>query len=205
VSTKPTSLFRVSEGPSVPALTGEDLYTSFLSGQARHGVVFSVRAFHPATDIPILHDWLNQEYGASLPADGLTASYTSMIASDSVRPFMGLLNGVPACQVEFYKPRQHMLSLYYKDHPDDYGLHWQAAPGIERDQMTGLLRTCLDYFFSFPEVGRVLADADTADTWGNELFRKAGFLLLQKIAVPYCASNLYVCTRDRLRQVLFHS
>ncbi|HEY4064744.1 MAG TPA: GNAT family N-acetyltransferase [Puia sp.] len=205
MSTKPTPLFKASEGFVPSSLNGGDLYTSFLSQEIRHGIVYSVRAFDPATDIPILHGWLNPGCGGALPADGLTASWLSMIGSDSIRPFMGLLNGTPACQVELYKARQHTLSLYYKDSPDDYGLHWQAAPGIERDQMTGLLRTCLEFFFSFSEVGRVLAEADIADTWDNELFRKAGFLLLQKIAVPYQPSNLYVCTRDRLRKVLFHS
>lgn len=190
MSTKPTSLFA---DPGV------------LSQEAQPGIVYSVRPFLPGTDISLLHEWLNSEYGVVLPADGLTESWMSMIGSDSVRPFIGLLNGAPACQAEFYKVRQQALSLYYKDSPGDYGLHWRVASGIGRDRMAGLLRTCLEYFFSFPEVGRILADADIADTWGNELFQKTGFLLLQKIAVPYRPSNLYVCTRDRLQRVLFHS
>jgi hypothetical protein len=183
VSTKPTSLFADP---------------GFLSQEAQPDIVYSVRPFLPETDISLLHDWLNPEYGGVLPADGLTESWMSMMGSDSVRPFMGLLNGVPACQAEFYKVRQQELSLYYKDSPGDYGLHWRVAPGIGRDRMAGLLRTCLEYFFSFPEVGRILADADIADTWGNELFRKTGFLFLQKIALPYRPSNLYEKTRERL-------
>ena len=165
----------------------------------------SVRALCLATDVPVIYKWMSYQYAGPLltkevPPRELEESYSSMMESDFAQPFMGLVNDVPVCQVDIYKTLQDAISLYYNARPGDYGLHLVIAPLAVQENIALLIRACLEYFFSFPEVGRVIADIETKNEWTNTLFKMAGFRCTQKIRIPYKTANLYVCTRDNLRR-----
>lgn len=205
MSAKPSVLFSVSKEPVVQEQGGDNLYTSFLLPDTSPEIFFSLRAFNPVADLPVLYDWLHLEYPGALSAanpslNGLATAYAAMLESNSIRPFMGFLNGVPVCQIDFYKAGEHAISSYYKSSGGDFGLQWRVGPSVTREQMAILLRTCLEYFFSFPEVGRILSDVDAEDAWSNEVFRNAGFVFCQRIAIPYRTSNLYACMRGQQRK-----
>jgi len=165
----------------------------------------SVRPFCVATDVPVLYKWMSQEYAGPLlsrtqPPQELEESYACMIESDFAQPFMGLINDVPICQVDVYKTQQDAISLYYNARPGDYGIQLMLAPLAIQQNILLLIRTCLEYFFSFPEVGRIIADIDTRNEWSNTLFKKAGFRSTQNIQASYKSSTLYICTRNSFRQ-----
>jgi len=165
----------------------------------------SVRPFCVATDVPILYKWMSQEYAGPLlshtqPPQELEESYACMIECDFAQPFMGLVNDVPICQMDVYKTQQDAISLYYDARPGDYGIQLVLAPLAIQENMIVLIKTCLEYFFSFPEVGRIVADIDTSSEWTNMLFKKAGFRSLQNIQTSYKSSTLYVCTRSSCSQ-----
>jgi hypothetical protein len=167
----------------------------------------SVRGLCLATDVPILYKWMRYQYAGPLlnrdvPPMELEESYACMIESDFAQPFMGLVNDVPVCQVNIYKTLQDVISLYYDARPGDYGLQLVAAPLAVQDNIAVLMRGCLDYFFSFQEVGRIIGDIETKNEWTNTLFKMAGFRYSKKVSIPYKPSNLYICTRDSLRRQL---
>jgi len=164
------------------------------------GLRVSVRPLCIATDVPVVYKWLCREYAGPLlsrnqPPHELEESYACMIESDFAQPFMGLINDVPVCQVDVYKTQQDAISLYYNARPGDYGIQLVLAPLAIQQNMILLVRTCLEYFFSFPEVGRIIADIDIANEWNHTLFKKAGFRSAQKIQTPYKSSTLLICTR----------
>jgi len=165
----------------------------------------SVRALCLSTDVPVVYKWMSYQYAGPLltknvPPRELEESYASMIESDFAQPFMGLVNDVPGCQVDIYKTLQDAISLYYNARPGDYGLQLVVAPLAIQDNIALLIKACLEYFFSFPEVGRIIADIETKNEWTNALFKMAGFRCIQKVRIPYKTANLYVCTRDDLRR-----
>ncbi len=188
-----------------------------LTSKTENGAIFkdlpdrnlsiSVRGLSPAADVPIVYKWMCAQYaGAFLSRDAppgeLEDSYASMIESDFSHPFMGLINEAPVCQVNIYKTLQDAISLYYDARPGDYGLQLVATPLAIQDNMAVVLRAFLDYFFTFPEVSRIVADIETKNEWTNTLFKMAGFRFHKKINIPYKTANLYSCTRDSLRRRL---
>jgi len=219
MSTKSIELFSTPVKSAVPEKLSSGLCTSLLPSGIERGVAFketpdkklrvSVRPFCVATDVSILYKWMSQEYAGPLlaraqPPQELEESYASMIASDFAQPFMALVNDVPVCQLDVYKTQQDAISLYYNARPGDYGIQVVLAPLAIQQNMILLMRTCLEYFFSFPEVGRIIADIDITSEWDNALFKKAGFRAAEKVQTPYKRSTLYVCTRTSFRQAATH-
>jgi len=156
--------------------------------------------------VPVVYKWLCREYAGPLlartqPPHELEESYTCMIESDFAQPFMGLINDAPVCQVDVYKTQQDAISLYYDARPGDYGIQLVPAPLAIQQNMALLVSTCLEYFFSFPEVGRIIADIDTRNEWSTTLFKKAGFRSVQKIQTPYKSSTLFICTRASFNSI----
>ncbi|HVV07605.1 MAG TPA: GNAT family N-acetyltransferase [Puia sp.] len=205
MSSSPTALFSTPEKAAHPEKFSSGLCTSFLpSGiektfireMPEHQLRISVRPFCVATDIPILFKWISQEYAGPLltrsrPPQELEESYTSMIESDFAQPFMGLVNDIPVCQMDIYRMQQDVLSLSYPTRPGDYGLQLVIAPLAVQDNMLLLLQACLEYFFSFAEVGRIIVNIEEGNEYNRQLFKKAGFRSLYDIRTAYRSSSLY--------------
>lgn len=209
MSTKSTVLLSTPKKAAHPGIRSSGLCTSFLpSGQERvfvkeiseHQLRITVRSLSVATDISTLFKWMSQEYAGPLlarssPPQELEESYASMIASDFAQPFMVLVNDVPVCQMDIYKTQQDVLSLSYAARPGDYGLQLVVAPLAVQDNMVLILKTCLEYFFSFPEVGRILVNVEEGNEYYDQLFKKAGFRSLHDIRSLHRSSSLYVIRR----------
>jgi hypothetical protein len=182
-----------------------------LVSKAENGAIFkdlpgrnlslSVRRLCLSTDVPILYKWMRHQYAGpllnkELPPGELEESYACMIESDFAQPFMCLVNETPVCQINVYKTLQDVISLYYDARPGDYGLQLVVAPGVNQESVAAIMSACLEYFFSFPEVERIIADIETTNEWSNTLYKMAGFHYCKKIKVPYKPSNLYIHSRD---------
>lgn len=215
MSTKPTALFSAPASPVFIQEVAVGLCTSLLptgierdfviTGSPDRQLKISVCPFCIATDLPVLYKWMSQEYAGPLlsrlqPPHEMEEFYATMIESDFAQPFMGLVNDVPVCQIEVCKTQQDAISLHYHARRGDYRIHLVSAPLAVQQDMILLVRICLEYFFSFSEVGRIVADIDTENEWNNTLFKKAGFRHAQKIQTSYKSSTLYICTRDSFLQ-----
>ena len=164
----------------------------------------SLRPVSLATDLRLIYGWISQGHSAGSPAVDqplrqLKQAYSSIISSDFAQPFMGLVNNVPICQLDIYKTRLDVISLYYGALPGDYGLHLLSAPQTKRDQEAELLGACIRHFFSFPEIGRIIMDVEAGDKWMNAQIKKLGFHWHKKINKPYKIANLYTCTRKNFK------
>ena len=135
------------------------------------------------------------------PPQELEESYSSMIESDFSQPFMGLVNDTPVCQMDIYRMQQDVLSLSYPARPGDYGLQLIVAPLTVQDNMVLLIKASLEYFFSFPEVGRIIVNIEYGNEYNRQLFKKVGFRSLYDIQTNYRASSLYGCTAGHFRQM----
>ena len=196
MSTSPTALFSTPKKAARPEKFSSGTCTSITSS----GLRLTVRPFCVATDISILFKWMSQEYAGPLltrsrPPHELEESYVSMIESDFAQPFMGLVNEIPVCQMDIYKMQQDVLSLSYPARPGDYGLQLVVAPLTVQDNMLRLIQACLEYFFSFPEVGRIIVNIEEGNEYNRQLFKRAGFRSLYDIRATYRSSSLYGLVR----------
>jgi len=217
MSTKSTALYATPTNLDHPEDMSSGLCASLLHHGIERGITskelpeqylrVSVRPFNVDTDVSTLYKWMSQEYGGPLlhraqPPSEMDELYASMIESDISQPFMGLINDVPICQIDVYKTQQDAISLYYNAKPGDYGIKIELAPLVLQQNIILLLQTCLEYFFSFPEVGRIVADIDMRNDSNEHMFKKAGFRNTTSIQGPYKVSSLYICTRNSFRQAV---
>ncbi|HMH21500.1 MAG TPA: GNAT family N-acetyltransferase [Puia sp.] len=210
MSTKSRALFRSRKGQRTPQNLCPELCNTLIPPTAPGKIIFkdlpgqsslSLRPVSLATDLPLIYGWITQGYSTVAaapepPLQQLNTAYTSIIASDFAQPFMGLVNDVPVCQVDIYKAKLDVISLYYESVAGDYGLHLLNAPQITREDEAALLSACVNYFFSFPEIGRIVTDVESSDKWANSLMKKLGFQWNKKIRKPYKVADLYICTRN---------
>jgi acetyl CoA:N6-hydroxylysine acetyl transferase len=161
----------------------------------------SMRPFSPEADMPLICKWISEKYAVQLPSpdlqsDQLGKAWLSMLEAGAARVFIGLVGDEPICEIELYEISQHEISLYYAYRPGDYYLDLMPASPTAGENMTGLLRNALEYLFSFPEVGRIVAEADIHDEWMNTLLKSAGFYWHTHLSIPKRVSNLYIRTKS---------
>ena len=216
MSSKPTALFSSPKKAAHPEKFSSGLCTSFLpTGIEKiftrelpeQQLRIDVRPFCVATDISIVFKWMSQEYAGPLltrsqPPQELEESYTTMIESDFAQPFMGLVNDTPVCQMDIYRMQQDVLSLSYPARPGDFEWQLIIAPLTVQDHMLLLIQASLEYFFSFPEVGRIIVNIENGNEYHRQLFKKVGFRSLYDIRTTYRISSLYACTASQFRQVM---
>jgi len=165
---------------------------------------FSLRRLSLHADIPVLYKWMNPEYTAPLADEALLPlkqAYASILDSDFSWPFIGLANNIVTCQLELCRATQDAVSLCYEVRPGDYSLNILTDPRANEEEIVGLLSACIEYFFSFPEIGRLVASPEAGDREMKKLYRSLGFVWRKKVAaLPYKAGDLYFCTRKSVEE-----
>jgi acetyl CoA:N6-hydroxylysine acetyl transferase len=182
---------------SLPLAMQEGILTNYLPDRR---LTISIRTLCVATDLPIMYNWMSQEYAGYLversnPPAELVESYACTLRSLHAQPFMGLVNDIPVCQLDVYKVREDAISLCYDALPGDYGLNVLLAPLVIQDHVLLLLQMWMEYFFTFPEVKRVVVDLEAGNDWLETLFTRAGFRFSAKVRLPYKDADLYTCSR----------
>ena len=162
----------------------------------------SLRPFCAGTDMPVIQKWIKEDCGAQpfldQGSDLLGDIYSGIADSDAAQIFIGMVDDDPVCEIEIYMASQHAISLAYEAQTGDYYLDLLPTPSTPQPHMSELLSNAMEYFFSFGEVNRVLAEADINNEGMNALLRKAGFHFYKRVSAPYKISNLYFCTRRLL-------
>lgn len=85
----------------------------------------------------------------------------------------------------------------------DYYLKPLFYPGRKNNSMdrimVEIMQTCIEYFFSFPEIKQLVSTANANDKESNELLLQCGFQFEEQIRTLYDLSNYYWCTRNSFR------
>jgi acetyl CoA:N6-hydroxylysine acetyl transferase len=184
--------------------TGTVLHRRYFEGG---DLELSLRAFDITQDIPLFHDWVNREYAKKFwqmdgPIKGLEREYIKHLGVDYSHPYVGMLNQTPFCTIELYWTPKDEVGKYYPFHPGDYGFHMLVAPAERRirNLSTYILATAMEYFFSFPQVNRMIGEADVNHQGTHNLITKVGCEFERSLELPYKTSNLTFCNRQQFQK-----
>lgn len=169
----------------------------FLSILEEEDLPLTLRHFSPAKDLSTLCRCLHLEEADIIddPDDQMEEAYSSIIASDAIQTFIGMVGEEPICELDIIKIRQHMISLYYDARPGDHYLDLFPIDGASPRVISRLVDQALKYFFSFPEVGRIIVEAGKQDEEMNILWQGAGFRWRRSVETQERLTNMYVRKR----------
>lgn len=166
------------------------------------------RSLDLSIDLDLIYSWVNRAYSKRFwqlnGTKGLIeTTYRQILKNSGTHSFIGLLNGIPACQVDVY-----LLSLdeLGKEVPDlrsnDCGFHLLMIP--PQQSLKGLskmmLRAFFEFYFSFDQSERLFAEPDRENTLANRLGLSAGMEFLYKIRLSYKEANLYSITKKQFHE-----
>lgn len=164
----------------------------------------TLRAFNPETDMEFLHEWSNMEYAKKywemdVDQQEFEEAYIKHMGVDYSHPYIGLLNGNPIFTLELYWAIKDEVGKYYRFRPGDYGFHMLIAPAKEKipNFSTYALATCMEYFFSFPQLTRMIGEASASHKGTHNLITKVGCEFNRSLALPYKTSNLTFLSREK--------
>lgn len=162
-----------------------------------------IRGFDINTDLEILHKWVNLEYAKKFwemdgPIQKLEEAYIKHLGVDYSHPYIGTLNGEPTFTLELYWAIKDEVGKYYPFHPGDYGFHMLIAPAKQRIPNFSYyaLTMCMEHFFSFKQVHRMIGEASVEHTGTHNLITKVGCEFDKALVLPYKTSNLTFLTRE---------
>ncbi|WP_205509163.1 GNAT family N-acetyltransferase [Longitalea arenae] len=155
-----------------------------------------LRTINIPHDMPAICSWAWKQ---SRAADTLATSYQYADSSDFVRSFMILLNNrLAVCQVDICEADKDELFDAYPATTGDYIIRilMNSNKKTVRPLQLKALQTCMEYFFSFPEIRQVIAEPEADNKLYNDILLKAGFQFEDQVCNQYALCNLFVCTRQ---------
>ncbi len=162
----------------------------------------SLRSFDVQCDVETVHHWVNQEYSKKFwemdgPIRDLERAYIKHLGVHYSHPYIGMLNGEPLFTIELYWAIKDEVGKYYPFDPGDYGFHLLMAPAKQRIPRFSFhaLSMCIAYFFSFPQVHRIIGEASVEHLGTHNLITKVGCEFNSALVLPYKTSNLTFLNR----------
>ncbi|WP_121146385.1 GNAT family N-acetyltransferase [Tenacibaculum discolor] len=171
--------------------------------------VISIRPFQLETDTPMLHSWVTQPYAKywemlNKSLEEVHTEYHEIENNPFHDSYIGMLNDTPVFLMELYKASEDIIANYYNAQENDYGMHVLVAP-VERriPQFTWhVFSTIIDYFFSLPQVERIVVEPDVNNEKIHTLNKKAGFEYQKEVELPHKKAALAFCTREIYQSAL---
>jgi hypothetical protein len=177
------------------ALTGPALNREFYCKYyASHHIV--LRPLSITTDLPVIYRWA---WPTTHAANMVAATYLYTHESNFARSFIALRDNVtPVAQIDIYHAAEDEVSDDYNAGINDYIIRLLVNPNEKRcsELQHHLLQVCMEYFFLFPEIEKLLVEADIEDSWYQKVIQKTGFTLQKEVYLSYRKMNLYCCTRN---------
>ncbi|CAM1358392.1 conserved hypothetical protein [Tenacibaculum litoreum] len=171
--------------------------------------IISIRPFQLETDIPMLHSWVTQPYAKywgmlDKSLDEVYSEYQEIENSPHHHSYIGMLNDTPVFLMEQYKASKDIIANYYDVQENDYGMHVLVAPVEKRmPQFTWyVFSTIIDYFFSLPQIERIVVEPDVNNEKIHVLNKKAGFEYQKEIELPHKKAALAFCTKEMYQSAL---
>lgn len=179
---------------------GEMVHKRYFNGGTHE---IGIRGFDIEKDLEVLHEWVNLEYAKKFwemdgPVQGLEEHYIKHMGVDYSHPYIGTLNGEPIFTLELYWAIKDEVGKYYPFHPGDYGFHMLIAPAKQRIPNFSYyaLTMCMEHFFSFGQVHRMIGEASVEHMGTHNLITKVGCEFDKALVLPYKTSNLTFLTRE---------
>jgi hypothetical protein len=156
----------------------------------------SLRPFNIPRDMPAICNWACI---LSRAADTVAASYLYAGSSDFARSFMVLKNNrLALCQIDICSADKDELYDTFPTSNGDYTI--RLLMNTNRSTVRRLhlkaLQTCLEYFFLFPEIKKIIAEPQARNKLYNEILLQAGFQQQEQVFSHYAVCNVLVCTRQ---------
>jgi len=156
------------------------------------------RSLDIKNDLPLIHEWVNMEYAVDYwQMNGhfsqLYAIYQCMEHNPYAHSFIGLMDNAAICQYDVYSVQADELRYHVDAGPGDCGIHLLMAP--KQKKIPGLtrliVRSFLDYYFSFPEARRMFAEPDINNHKSIALLEACGFRKIKTVEMSYKTAHVY--------------
>ncbi|UZO80635.1 GNAT family N-acetyltransferase [Aquimarina sp. ERC-38] len=168
-----------------------------------------LRPFSLEEDLPMIYKWVTQDYASFWGMqyksyDEVQGEYITALAKSDYKIFIGLFNGKPSFLLEKYKVSEDRIRNYYQAEAGDYGMHILVAPPVQRIQnfTWTVFKTVVEFFFSQPEVIRMVVEPDINNEKIHRLNKKAGFQYIKEIDLPEKKAGLAICSRQTFKDAL---
>jgi RimJ/RimL family protein N-acetyltransferase len=188
---------------------GEILYSRYVS---RLNGNISFRSFNLEKDLDSIFRWVNLDYALRYwQLDGsrqrVYDTYYNIQRNSNAHSYIGLLDDTLVCQFDVYRILADEVQQFVPAAgKDDCGFHLLMAPNEKpvRGLTSMLIRTMLEYYFSFPDAMRMYAEPDINNANSNRLLRQAGFSFIQSVDMSYKKANLFWLTREQFEKNPVH-
>lgn len=163
---------------------------------------FDLRPVDPATDAPLLHEWVvhpKARYWMMQDAEvsDVLAEHESIQDDPHHFAYLGLYRYRARFLVEVYDPARGELASVYDPAPGDLGMHVLTAPADK--PITGFTRGVMDtvmhLLFDGFGAARVVVEPDTANTAIHRINAYAGFRPERAVRLKDKEALLSFCTR----------
>ncbi len=169
----------------------------------------TLRPIQLDTDIDFLYDWVSQPYAKywgmlEQSKEEVKAAYQDLETNVHHHALIGELNKKPIFLTEKYRASNDAIAEHYSAKDDDYGMHILVAPVQKKiPQFTWhVFSFIMDYFFSLPEINRVVVEPDVNNEKIHILNKKAGFVYQKNIELSHKTAALAFCTRNNYVKAL---
>jgi hypothetical protein len=173
--------------PLYSSLAPDNKYAPVFEKHLMQGAInITLRPLSLPDDWPYIGKWLQREFGrrlsshTHLPEKYLRETLSIMLQCDFAQPLVGLINEQPAflveicdgdkqcdaleCGTPLFKPGDHTMRLLLS-HPVIHTRYWSEYA----------LFSSLNYFFSHPQVKRIVWQLHEKDTFNKNLANQLGF------------------------------
>lgn len=157
----------------------------------------SIRHLCVATDMETVYEWLDRQMESRYWQDGgprteLMQCYIDVLQSDHSQSLICLKDEQPVCQLDIGNAAINEVFMYADTREGDYAFRTIFSPDLElRNTYVNIIKTFVEYFFSFADVKRVLTYLPAGDDWTNHLMENAGLSYLDTQRTLFGAVNLY--------------
>jgi RimJ/RimL family protein N-acetyltransferase len=163
----------------------------------------SFRSLQIQTDLPRIHEWVNQEYAHEYwqlngAFSQLFTIYQCMEHNPFAQSFIGLLNDAMVCQFDVYSVFADELREHIDPEMHDSGFHLLMAPNERpiHGLTTSVVECFLHYYFSFSKARRMYAEPDVSNAKSIALLERCGFQRLKTIQMSYKKAHVYCLPRE---------
>ncbi len=165
--------------------------------------IIEIRSFNIEKDISTIYSWVTQPYAKywgmlSFTKEEVKKSYQDIENNSFHEVFIGFLNKQPIFLFEKYEASHDVIASHYNVIKGDFGMHILVAPPTKTipNFTWNVFTTVMSYFFSLPEVSRVVVEPDVNNEKIHKLNKKAGFVYQKNIELPNKTASLAFCTKE---------
>lgn len=178
---------------------------TFLPGR----VQIALRPFYIAQDLALINNWFNFQFPQATessrdPFQYTEDYYTTLLTGANSQPLLGIIDRKPAFQVDIYHavlgPDSLVEVASFSD--SDFIMQLMLSPDASQNLPNNMyaLLACLDCFFRYEEVDRVIWMTNNRE----KKFRFiAGLAELDEIQCGDDLQSFFIITKERFRQVQF--